>query len=663
LLPFHSISFHFISSYYTLIESAMQDPDPQQDEEERRRLVEEEMERRMLQEEELAAAEQHYDDDHVLPGNEQEGMIQRPPEQQQVFRPKRSGLSYTSTSFFAAVFLLWYALRTREQWFLALTFLASSKYAYVIFGNAIVAVCVKIFYGLTHLFLGELRLAETEGLADFFRWNVTETCLALTMFRSELTVESGVLFLFLILLKCLHWVVELRESHLRMTQDAVTAVERGIFRNFPKLDRQHTGLMGMLQVLLLVDIVAVVHSIHSIATEGPSVHLLFGFEAAIQLVTALSLVVLWNLHTLDGFLHYWHDVKLPGGPMLLHMWKDRKATLLFAMQVQAQGAKFVLYCTFFAIVFTYYGLPINLFREVYLSFQALQARLMAFAKYRKLVQGMNRFSSPSAEKLREEDSVCIICRDEMCELDSKELPGCGHVFHTSCLREWLVQQQSCPTCRGDIAVMERARARAQLGTPEEQRGEERQEAAEQQEPQDASARLRNEALAMAQQEQERQQLPAPGTVRAPRDLMTELQENDDNDGTETVKTEEQKQAEEAVEAISKLRPWGQKFAPPKREVFPQEEQPQSVSQVFPALYKVVSPLGAPVHQLPEGGGSVQILRTVPCGMAVLCMEMELQNCGNDLGLMLKLPDKGWVWENQLEYLTSVPTRKVGSEQK
>jgi hypothetical protein len=42
----------------------------------------------------------------------------------------------------------------------------------------------------------------------------------------------------------------------------------------------------------------------------------------------------------------------------------------------------------------------------------------------------------------------------------KKLPICGHIFHKHCLREWLVQQQSCPTCRSDIQANE-IKAKAQ----------------------------------------------------------------------------------------------------------------------------------------------------------------------------------------------------------
>ena len=91
-----------------------------------------------------------------------------------------------SVFFGAAIALLYYALRTRQQWYLAIVYLSSSKWAYIILGNALVALLISLFRLFTGFFLDGLRLAEAEGLGDFFRWNITETCLALTMFRSEL---------------------------------------------------------------------------------------------------------------------------------------------------------------------------------------------------------------------------------------------------------------------------------------------------------------------------------------------------------------------------------------------------------------------------------------------------------------------------------------------
>ncbi len=67
-----------------------------------------------------------------------------------------------------------------------------------------------------------------------------------------------------------------------------------------------------------------------------------------------------------------------------------------------------------------------------------------------------RFESiKDEEELDRLGHTCIICRDSMDLLGGcKKLPGCGHAFHTHCLRDWLVQQQTCPTCRSDIAANE-----------------------------------------------------------------------------------------------------------------------------------------------------------------------------------------------------------------
>ena len=104
-----------------------------------------------------------------------------------------------------------------------------------------------------------------------------------------------------------------------------------------------------------------------------------------------------------------------------------------------------------------YGMPINIFREVYVSFQQLRRRLVAFNTYRRLTHNMDkRFESiKDEEELDRLGHTCIICRDSMDLLGGcKKLPGCGHAFHAHCLRDWLVQQQSCPTCRSDIAANE-----------------------------------------------------------------------------------------------------------------------------------------------------------------------------------------------------------------
>jgi hypothetical protein len=109
-----------------------------------------------------------------------------------------------------------------------------------------------------------------------------------------------------------------------------------------------------------------------------------------------------------------------------------------------------------------------------MAFMKLKSRLVAFASYRDLTKHMNtRFKSVTTEKeLEEAGKTCIICRDQM-ELegmngDCKRLPICHHVFHKHCLREWLVQQQSCPTCRADIKKNEARAAVMEAENSEEE---------------------------------------------------------------------------------------------------------------------------------------------------------------------------------------------------
>jgi E3 ubiquitin-protein ligase synoviolin len=440
--------------------------DPVNEEERRQREREEEMERMLL------AQEQDQEETRNPPQEEEPPLPElneQPILQEASHSPPK--VSYRQASFMAAAALIFHAFRSREQYYLAAVYLSSSKWAYVILGNALIALLAALFDGFTAVFLSGLRLQEAEGLQDYFRWNVTETCIALTMFRAELSLSTAIEFLILILVKCLHQVAMMREQLLRVTEDAVVPwSDHGLLARIPVIRRGHAKLFIFLLLLQLLDLWVVQRAVTILIQKGPSVNILFAFEAAISLVSAWSHLLLWSLHVLDGLLHYGHDqLQSIVFRHILHPWREYKATLTFAVELQAQAIQFLFYLTFFSIVLTYYGMPINLFREVYVSFSALRERLNAFFKYRRLMANMNRFAAASDEELDEQGSVCIICRDEMTVRDCKRLPGCRHIFHKSCLREWLVQQQSCPTCRTDISTMQAQEAAANAA---EQRGEE-----------------------------------------------------------------------------------------------------------------------------------------------------------------------------------------------
>lgn len=612
------------------------------------------------------------------------------------FLNKRPKLSYISTSFIVAFGLIFYALRSRQQWYLALVFLTSSKWAYIILGNALVAFLIWIFQLFTRIFMNGLRLAEAEGLGDFFRWNVTDTCLALTMFRQELDVQTGTLFLILILAKCLHWVADMREGHLRMTEEAVYIPEQyqtdraggeddtavveddgddgnnngnndGNNSNsntndrsttpWPAIRWSHLQLLFCLCTLQLFDIFAVVQCGQDIMQNGPSVSILFAFEGTILLVSVASNILLWYLHAIDGLLHYFHETTEPTRSIhhWVHPWKDHKATLIFAVEVQAQAAKFLFYISFFGIVMSHYGMPINLFREVYMSFQALRQRLVAFGKYRQLMASMNKFASPTEEEL-EEEYICIICRDEMTVETSKRLPGCGHIFHKSCLREWLVQQQTCPTCRGDITAMAaREQQQQQLANQRRQQQEQAERRLQQQQQASTSDTPATEPSAQAST------TSATGAAAtAVNGTASATSDNATTAGIHSIvkdSTENETTATGTAPSAGGLPPHASNnsFPPNTRGKRVRIIPPTSWSNVseqetiFPAFYRVVQDEGATVYNDSDSN----VVRVVPFGLILIGQELAWKACHGENKLMIRMPD-GWIPENSLERIVAIP---------
>jgi E3 ubiquitin-protein ligase synoviolin len=96
---------------------------------------------------------------------------------------------------------------------------------------------------------------------------------------------------------------------------------------------------------------------------------------------------------------------------------------------------------FFLIIFTYYGMPLHIVRDLWVSMKNLQRRIAAYFRYRKIAANLNeRFPNPTEEELEATDRTCIICREEMTSALSKKLP-CTHIFHVDCLRMWVQRQQ------------------------------------------------------------------------------------------------------------------------------------------------------------------------------------------------------------------------------
>lgn len=144
------------------------------------------------------------------------------------------------------------------------------------------------------------------------------------------------------------------------------------------------------------------------------------------------------------------------------------AEMGFGANLGQDFLKLSIYLAFFSFVMTYYGLPLNVIRDVYITARSFISRVRDLIRYRSATRNMDkRYPDATKEELEAmSDRTCIICREEMTlsavvdgQLPAepaatrhqdgpnetpKKLP-CGHIFHFHCLRSWLERQQSCPT--------------------------------------------------------------------------------------------------------------------------------------------------------------------------------------------------------------------------
>jgi len=271
------------------------------------------------------------------------------------------------------------------------------------------------------IFFGQLRPAEFEHLMDRSWYAVTETCLAFTVFKDDLSPKFVALFVLLLFLKSFHW----------LSEDRVDFMERS-----PSISLLfHIRVLSLCIFLGTLDIIFIQHACHSAMTKGASVQLVFGFEYAIHLTIILNTLIKYILHTID----LTNDAP----------WENKAVYMLY-LELFIGFIKVLLYMFFFMIMMRIFTLPLFALRPMYLTMRAFKKALNDVVLSRRAIQLLNTsFPFATEQDLENSDNVCIICRETMVYSSCKKLP-CGHIFHTSCLRGWFLRQQTCPTCRMDI---------------------------------------------------------------------------------------------------------------------------------------------------------------------------------------------------------------------
>lgn len=391
---------------------------------------------------------------------------------------------YVAGSTLLANVVLLRAYYERPNFYSAAVYISQSTGSLLFLINLGFIITASIGYGLQRLFYGSLRAIETEQLYDKAWFAVSETLLAMTIFRDDIGVWFFAMFLLLLAGKVWQWIGEGRVELLEQQPPAN-----------PRLF--HTRLMSSLIVSVAFDIYMTQYCVDRIlGQKRPGVMVMFGFEYVLLAIASVSSLMRYALSLVELVITHRQeqardearrvarqqaqqrtdaggdateavpeleddedDGDVPG-------WEE-KGRWIFYLDLATDFVKSVVYVGFFVILMAFYGIPIHIMRDLFMTLRSFFKRVNDFRQYRNATRDMNsRYPDATAEEL-ERENTCIVCREEMRpwvepgaagaqpgrRVDERQRPKklpCGHILHFSCLRSWLERQQVCPTCRRPV---------------------------------------------------------------------------------------------------------------------------------------------------------------------------------------------------------------------
>ncbi|ODM96644.1 E3 ubiquitin-protein ligase AMFR, partial [Orchesella cincta] len=198
-----------------------------------------------------------------------------------------------------------------------------------------------------------------------------------------------------------------------------------------------------------------------------------GLHSAIFMLSEIGLLVLQTLHALTVcifeqlyFRHRvskWNPVSI-FTPCALEEYDEEDLYMCINHNINYRFEMVTL--LFDLIHHCHLLLCCNLFLSMTSLIVSLQMRLRvrqihAVLKRRQsftwLNEHIDQYANVEVEE-SEQDDNCAICWDSLASQKSKILP-CNHMFHTTCLRKWLLVSMHCPTCRMSLLSEEEVELR------------------------------------------------------------------------------------------------------------------------------------------------------------------------------------------------------------
>lgn len=293
---------------------------------------------------------------------------------------------------------------------------------------------------ISYIFFGEIRRSEFDNVFTRILYTSFDMCLLFTFFQEEISTKFLFLILLIVFTKGFHWLLEGRVDVMERTP-----VIRPLF---------HIRTLSFALLLAAVDIFHIANFYWGVDTTNVS-SLAVGAEYYILLFDLISIVMRYAIQAYDSVQEtHW----------------DQKSLYLLYVDIIVGMLRVFFYTEFAPILWRHHPFPLFIIRPIYLSLRFLKKTIRNLVMSRRAIRLINSVFSEvtAAEIAASNDTVCIICREEMVQTTAaaadgiteapslsiapgtiKRLP-CGHIFHASCLRNWFQRQQTCPTCRMNI---------------------------------------------------------------------------------------------------------------------------------------------------------------------------------------------------------------------
>ena len=123
------------------------------------------------------------------------------------------------------------ALVERPNFYSAVVWLSQSNISLLILTNTCLLITISLTVILKNILFGQLRAVERDDLYEKVWYMITETCLAMTIFRDAYSARILAMFAFLLIIRMATWLIIGRPSMdvLNLLHPVISKAETNIF--------------------------------------------------------------------------------------------------------------------------------------------------------------------------------------------------------------------------------------------------------------------------------------------------------------------------------------------------------------------------------------------------------------------------------------------------